>query len=110
MRDFTKKARYQIRQLASLLYERELNEELSKLDAHFDAWRKGVISPFELTEQIHHFHQKPARELYNRFEYNDMLHLVVAQGIVAGTIKPDEVPPEAREAMATALALFQSEM
>ncbi|MBK9015875.1 MAG: hypothetical protein IPM82_18440 [Saprospiraceae bacterium] len=64
MQEYTKNVKRKIRELAGLLYERELNEEIIKLDEHFEVWRKGELSPFDLAEKIHHFHQHPARELY----------------------------------------------
>ena len=110
MRDFNKNVKRQIRELAALLYERELDEELSKLDKHFEAWRNGELPPFDLAEKIHHFHQHPARELYNRFSYDATLDMQVAYGIVCGKLKAEEVSLEVAEALARHIGFYKSGM
>jgi hypothetical protein len=106
--ELTKNMKRQIRELASLLYQKELNAELAKLDAHFDLWRQGSLSPFDLAEYIHEFHQKPARELFNKFSYDDSFPMLVAKGIVDGTLSEEEVPMEIREALRQQIAFFGS--
>ncbi len=108
MQEYTKNVKRQIRELAGLLYERELNEEISKLDEHFEVWRKGELSPFDLAERIHHFHQHPARELYVRFTHPGFEDVLVAQGIASGRLKEEEVPPEVAEAFAGRVAFLRS--
>ncbi|MEK7255838.1 MAG: hypothetical protein AAB316_13900 [Bacteroidota bacterium] len=108
--EYTKNVKRQIRELASLLYERELNGELSKLDKDFEAWRKGILSPFELSEKIHHFHQNEARELFNKFTTNSVLDMNVAWGIVQGKLKKEEVSAEVAEALARQIAFYRSQL
>lgn len=107
--ELTKNIKRQIRELAGLLYERELNAELAKLDAHFEQWRQGSLSPFDLSEQIHQFHQGPARELYNLFGHDDSFPLLVARAIVDETLTETEVPKDVREALARQIAFFEQE-
>lgn len=108
MQEYTKNVKRQIRELAGLLYERELNAELAKLDEQFAAWRGGGLSPFDLAEKIHHFHQHPARELYVRYAYNGFEDVLVAQGIASGMLKEEEVTPEVAEALAGQVAFLRS--
>ncbi len=61
---YTKAERRQLRELAGLAGDRELGAELARLEASFAEWRAGRISPYELSDRIHKFHQGPARDLY----------------------------------------------
>ena len=110
MKDYSKQVKRQIRELASLLYQRELDAELAKLDAHFGQWRQGKLSPFDLAEHIHQFHQHPARELYNKFSYNDILPMLVAKAIVDGALAEEEVPEAVREALTDKIRFFENEL
>jgi hypothetical protein len=107
--ELTKNMKRQIRELAHHLYERELNAELAKLDAHFEQWRQGSLSPFDLAAHIHEFHQGPARELFNKFSHNDFFPMLVAKGIVDGTLSEEEVSKEIREALGQQIAFFERE-
>jgi hypothetical protein len=53
-----------LRQLADRAYEIELGRELTELEGEFARWHRGEVSPFEVAEVIHRFHQGPARDLY----------------------------------------------
>jgi hypothetical protein len=59
--DVSKAERRAIRELAGLAYERELAGELTKLRASFDAWVAGQMTPFELEQVIHQFHDGVSR-------------------------------------------------
>ena len=67
MHTYSKKIKKELSKLGGILHERELNIYLSNLSLHFEEWRKGNLSPFELSEKIHQYHQNPARELYIRY-------------------------------------------
>lgn len=106
--DLTKSIKRQIRELASLLYERELNAELAKLDAHFEQWRQGSRSPFDLAADIHEFHQKPARELYGKYGSDDLFPIYVAKAIADGSLSEAEVALEVKEALAEQIAFYEN--
>jgi hypothetical protein len=106
--ELTKNIKRQIRELASFLYQRELNAELAKLDAHFEQWRQGSLSPFDLAAQIHEFHQKPARELFGKYSYDDLYPSYVAKAIADGSLSEAEVASDVKEALAQQLAFFRS--
>jgi hypothetical protein len=61
--ELTKKMKAQVRALADLLYQKELNVELAKLDAHFELWRQGKLSPFDLAAQIHEFSKRTLQQV-----------------------------------------------
>lgn len=107
--ELTKNIKRQIRELAGLLYERELNAELAKLDKYFEQWRQGSSSPFDLAEHIHQFHQKPARELFNRFSHDSLFPSHVARAIADGSLSEAEVSPDVREALAVQIAFYKKE-
>ncbi|MEJ2348580.1 MAG: hypothetical protein P8Y03_02210 [Anaerolineales bacterium] len=93
MQKLPKKIRRQITDLEGIAYERELENELHKLAAHFDAWKAKRIDPWELTELIHKFHNGPARELYK--QYTDGYHeMNIAYAIKTGILKENEIPDE----------------
>jgi hypothetical protein len=93
MQNLPKKIKRQIRELEGIAYERQLESELRKLAAHFDAWKANQIDPWELTELIHKFHNGPARELYK--QYTSRFHKMnVAYAVKTGILKENEIPNE----------------
>lgn len=110
MRTYSKNIKRQIRTLAGILYERELNQYLSELSKQFDLWKKGNLSPFELSEKIHQFHQTPARELYNQYNTNSILDALVARGIVIGLLKESEVSSELKAALQNLIDFYKEEL
>jgi hypothetical protein len=110
MGNYPKHIKKELRQLADLLYERELNEALSRLDAFFAAWREEKISPFLLSKKIHEFHQGEARELYVKYVLSKFEDLLVARGMVSGQLKEGEVKPEVREAVQHLVDNFAAEL
>ncbi len=82
---WTKKQRRELRELQGLAWERELSAELEKLQGDFHSWRKGDISPFELNDRVHRFHNGRSRELFNTYAGSlDMFWLesIVARGVI----------------------------
>jgi hypothetical protein len=106
--ELSKNIKHQIRELAGQLYERELNAELAQLDAHFEQWRQGSLSPFDLAAQIHEFHQKPAKQLWLRFSDDKLYPMFVAKALVDGALTEGEVPADVREALAGEIAFFEN--
>lgn len=106
MHDLPKAARRAIRDLASLAYERELADELTKLHAKFDAWNAGQMTPFELEQVVHQFHDGVSRQLYNRYASGTTLPHEVAAAVLRGTISPAEIPEAAREQLDRLITLL----
>ncbi|HSH80695.1 MAG TPA: hypothetical protein VLA19_19380 [Herpetosiphonaceae bacterium] len=50
LQDPPKRIKRALRQLMEMAYERELHQELEKLDQGFAAWREGTINSFELNQ------------------------------------------------------------
>lgn len=68
MEQFTRAERKELRRLAGLAYERELAHELTTIEAAFRAWRAGELSPFDLSDRIHAFHNGVARDLLRHLQ------------------------------------------
>lgn len=65
--DFTKSERKTIRKLAELAWERQLRSELHKIAAAIADMDREVLSPFEVNQEIHNFHNGVSRNLFNRY-------------------------------------------
>jgi len=84
-----KRIRRQLRELASLAYERELNRELAALAVKFERWRRGELTPWDLSERIHAFHQ----DLF--VLYRDLDEgMAVGRALAGGTLEEKEIPVE----------------
>jgi hypothetical protein len=64
----TKEQNRRLRELGAAAYERDLSDELTKLESEFKRWRSNEIGAFELSEAIHRFHQGPSRDLFSKYE------------------------------------------
>lgn len=95
-RDFTKKQKAEIRRLNDLAWERELAAALDELRREFDALKLGEISPFDLSDRVHHFHDHTARDLYKCYA-DGRNFFAVPSAIVRGIIDRSEVSPEVLE-------------
>ena len=95
MNAYSKKTKKEIRRLAGLAHERELEKALADLNLKFKQWEKKELGPFELDAEIHKFHNKKSREIFKRYNNGIMTDHFVAIAVVNGIIDKDEVDPEA---------------
>ena len=100
--DLPKALKREIRQLAGVVHERLLAMELRKLDAEFARWRLGEIDALELSALVHKFHEGPPRELWLKFNTNDVriLSWFVTEALADRMIREDEVSAEVRQFLA----------
>lgn len=97
-REWTKKQRKQLRELAGKAYELELTGELENLETEFTRWRRGEIDVHDLSDRIHQFHEGPARNLF--LAYNDTANeIAVGSAIGRGILGEEDVPPGIFEAL-----------
>jgi hypothetical protein len=108
MSSFTKAEKKQLRRLAGIAYERELERELSSLLGQFQNWRNGEIDPFELSDHIHEFHEGPNRGLYNFYNRADP-HMAVARALVEELLSESEVPDDSRLKLVSAVDFYRAE-
>jgi hypothetical protein len=80
-------------ELADLAYQRDLDIELAKLEAEFQRWRAGALSPYELSDLIHAFHQGPSRELFAKYD-RKLREFAVADALHRGVLTEIEVGPD----------------
>ena len=77
--------------MAERAQERELEDELRKLDQKFKKWKKGKIDAFTLNHKIHKYHNGASRDLYKKYRDEELLDLVVGKAIASGILKEEEV-------------------
>ncbi|HSU12642.1 hypothetical protein [Longimicrobium sp.] len=106
MSDLPKSVKRSLRELAGKAHEAELRAELGKLAGEFDAWRRGEIDSFDLSQRIHEFHDGAAREIWKTYSYGHPTSSV-AYAIHAGILSRDEVPPEVLAALKHAIGVYE---
>ena len=82
---WTKRQKRELRELQEIAWERELGAALEDLQKDFHSWRNGDISPFELNDRIHRFHNGRSRKLFNTYSGSldtFFLEFVVARGVI----------------------------
>ena len=105
---FSKRVRALLRPLAAKAYERELRALLSELEGSFARWRSGEIDSISLAEEVDRFSLRPEkRRLDQRYEEAGILHLNVAQAIVRGLLRPEEVPIEVLDALGKSIEFYR---
>ncbi|MFC1806886.1 hypothetical protein ACFL0T_00760 [Candidatus Omnitrophota bacterium] len=90
MVDFTKAEKKELKKLTGLAYERELKSALDDLNEKFKNWKLGGMTPFDLTDEIHNFHNGISRDLwkfYNMWE----AHVAVARALAQGILERKEM-------------------
>jgi len=65
--ELSKKEKRELRVLVGECYEVHLSDLLENLYEDFQKWGGKYIDTFELTDRIHEFHDKKARELYGMY-------------------------------------------
>ena len=101
--DYPKSIRAEFRDLVGKAHERELGQALEALEAHFERWHEGEISPWDLNELIHQHHHGPSREIYNRYGDSTPADLV-CYAIHRGLLQPEELSPAMTEIIAPRLS------
>jgi hypothetical protein len=91
-----KKLKRRLRELAGIAYERELRAALKPVEQALADMHAGKCDAFAVSEVIHQFHQKPARDLW--VQYNQMeADFSVSAALLDNIISPEEIPAEVRQ-------------
>lgn len=109
VKNLSKRTRKQLRELLLFAYKKELEGELQKLSKYFDIWKESKIDCWGLTDLIHTFHDRTARDLFNH--YNAKVAsptYLVSIAVCKGLIKKEDIPEEARESVNCDLAFLES--
>src|SRR5690349_2784299 len=107
MDSFSKSEGKQLRALASLAYERELSAALAQLEGQFVDWRAGKLSPFELSDAIHKFHDGTGRQLY--VFYTGKPALCVAHALATGVLSEQEVSKDLASKLQSMVEFYRTE-
>ena len=83
-----------MRSLVGIAHEIELRRALEKLYGNFEEWKSGGIDSFELSDQIHKFHDGPNRDIYLRYTIKLDRRILVQQALEEGTLQKAAVPKE----------------
>lgn len=105
--DLPKPVKAVLRELAGKAHEKALTQALTILDADFEAWRNGEITPFELAHRVHLFHQGPDRQIHLRYTRSVDLEFLVAQSVREGLIDKSEIPDDIMPYLESAFDLFR---
>ena len=65
--DLTRADKKKVRQLAGIAWERELRSELLGIAAAINEMENGLLSPFDVNDRIHKFHDGASRDLYKQY-------------------------------------------
>lgn len=102
MKSLPKSVRKTLQEWTAIAYERELTIELRKLSVYFEEFENGKISPFEVSEAIHKFHDGIARELYGTYALSrGVNHILVSNAVSNGILSREELPAEILECITT---------
>ena len=91
MSEVSKSQKKHLRALAQRAYEAELSLALNALHGKFQKWQAKEISPWDLTEDIHKFHDGTARDLYKFYEMSSNVELSVAHAVATGILAFEEI-------------------
>lgn len=95
MNDYSKTTKKEIKRLAKLAHERELEKALSNLYSKFKHWENNDLDSFELDKEIHKYYNKTSKEIFKKYNSNDLIDYFVAIAIVNNIIKKSEIEEKA---------------
>lgn len=103
-----KRVRRALRELAGAVHEEELRRALAPVADAFGRMRRGEISPVEVSEIIHEFHQGPARWIWASHASLDPA-VLVARGVADGTLPRERVPAEILAALEPKILAYRED-
>jgi hypothetical protein len=91
-----KQMRKRVRELLGIAYARELDSHLLELSKKFDSWKAKEMDCWELSEEIHKFHDGISRKLYNTYNSTKSVNglFFVARALHLKLLQRDEIPEE----------------
>lgn len=107
MTDLSKSQKKHLRQLAAQCYEKEMSLALEVLYGNFQKWKKSEITPWELNEKIHEYHDGTARDLWKIYEQMNDPSLAISVALSKGIIKIEEVQEDCRGLVERKSEFFQ---
>ena len=108
MAEIPKRLKRLLREWAGTAHEEELRRALLPLAEEFDRWKRGDITSADLCELIHKFHQRPARDLFVKYN-TKYLEASVAHAVVTGVLEKEKIPLELLEHLATWIRFYEAD-
>jgi hypothetical protein len=108
MQDTPKRIKRLVREWAGITHDRELAKSLADLRSEFDRWQRGEISPVELNDLIHRFHDGASRNIWQRYATNH-LEPALALAVATGILRKDELPPELLQHIAGLIEFYEAD-
>lgn len=105
--EFTRHEKSLLRQLASEAWEAELTRELEELFERFCIWADDGISAFDLSDEIHEFHNGVSRELYKCYSGLPP-ESAVARAIALGMLNEESLEPALQEKLRPSIEAFRN--
>ena len=100
-----------VREYAGKAHELELRQALMPLAGAFQAWERSELDSFELSELIHTFHQRDARELFLRYAGSSTdLEPALAGAIARGVLASETIPKELLEHLARLIEFMEDQL
>lgn len=84
--------------LANLAYERELKQELSKLQQYLDLYRYRENKFFQMTDLELKFVQETSDEILRLYDYLAPVK-AVSRAVALGLLSRDEIPQDVHESI-----------
>jgi len=106
--DVSKRLKRLVREWAGIAHDRELSKALLELHTHFDQWKRGEITAWDLNDFIHRFHDGASREIWKTYA-TDRLEPAVAFAVATGILRREEVPPELVQHLAGLIEFYEAE-
>lgn len=88
--DLTKADNRKVRQLTVIAWERELRDEIRGIAAAINEMENGSLSPFDVNERIHKFHNGASRDLYKQHS-ESLPWLGVSRAYFDGVLTDDDL-------------------
>lgn len=107
-RQYSKPIRKKLQRLSSVVYQRDLDSELAKLNVRFDEWQAGEIDCFELSDLIHEFHDGVSRKLWKFYNRADP-DTIVVHGLMDKIISREEAGDDVLEQIRPLLERYEQD-
>ena len=109
MNDLTKSQKKHLRQLAKDCFEKEMSLALEALYQEFKKWENEKITTWELNDKVHEHQNKKAKQLGKLYEDINDPRIALAQAVVKGIIKIEDVQENCRPLLQNLIDFYQNE-
>ena len=109
MESFTKSERKALGRLAGEAYDAELGYHLDLLFREFEKWKADEISPFDLSDLIHEFHDGESRRLWSLYNHQKP-DFLVPRAVGFNFLKEEDLPEKLRETFKTQIESFRAKL